>query len=306
MKMDLNKVLLSFPQLSNLSHLNKWLLLDTNLLLQHESDLGTVRMQSQLLYIYKWHSTQCIGFKSWLSSWHNALCYEFSIEKSTSAQLTVACENNWDHFLLHYAQGCTKQNNSDNATVSHQMLEPKNRECGINNTGSYCFWPLSLLCDSDVTIKPTIRSCDRANLRDTHCSITHIGCCLSAEFTDYIWCCNQLCDILHQSKIQFLLQIIKPKFYLYVISYINISNGSLCSWKVGFINSLHNPLFRINQNTRKICKKFISHTPGVASWTVKAEWIRVKHWMKDCADTPEIMIKNDWAQFTCKANNKET
>lgn len=181
---------------------------------------------------------------------HNALCYEFSTEKSTSTQLALACENNWDNFLLHYAQGCTKQNNSDAATVSHQMSKPKNRECHINYTGS-CLWTLSLPSDSDVTITPTMRSYDRAK----HCSITHIGCSLSLESTDYIWCCNQLCDIMHQSKIKFLLQIIKPKSYLYVISYINMSNGSLCSWKVGFINSIHNPLFRIYQNTRKICKK---------------------------------------------------
>lgn len=32
-------------------------------------------------------------------------------------------------------------------------------------------------------------------------------------------------------------------------------------------------------------------TPGVASWTVNAEWVKVKHWMKDCADTPETEIK---------------
>jgi len=96
---------------------------------------------------------------------------------------------------------------------------------------------------------------ERANLRATHCSITHIGCCLSAESTDYIWCCNQLCDIVHQSEIKFLLKIIKPKSYLYVISYINVRNESLCSWKVEFIDSIHNPLFRIYQNTRKICKK---------------------------------------------------
>lgn len=191
---------------------------------------------------------QCIGFKSWLLPWHNALCYEFSIEKSTSTQLTLACESNWDHFLLHYAPGCTKQNNLDTATISHQMSEPKNRECGINYTGSYCLWTLFLFCDSDVTITPTIRSCDRA----THCSLTHTEC----RLTDCIWCCNQLCDILHQSKITFLKQIIKPKSYLYVISYINISNGSLCSWKVGFINSIHNPLFRIYQNTERFVRKF--------------------------------------------------
>lgn len=33
---------------------------------------------------------------------------------------------------------------------------------------------------------------------------------------------------------------------------------------------------------------FTELTPGVASWTVNAEWVKVKHWMKDWADTPEI------------------
>lgn len=169
------------------------MLLATDLLLQHESDLGTIIIQSQVQYIYKWHGMHSIGFKSWFSLLHNALCYEFSIEKSSSTQLALACENNWDNFLLHYAQGCTKQNNSDTATVSCQMSKPKNRECGINYTASYCLWTLSLPSDSYVTITPTIRSYDRAK----HCSITHIGCSLSVESTDYIWCCNQLCDIMH-------------------------------------------------------------------------------------------------------------
>lgn len=44
----------------------------------------------------------------------------------------------------------------------------------------------------------------------------------------------------------------------------------------------------IFNSSQMFCKMFTELTPGVASWTVNAEWVKVKHCMKDCADTPAI------------------
>jgi hypothetical protein len=194
---------------------------DINLLLQHKSDLGTLRIQSQLLYMHKWNSMQSIGLKSRLTSWANATCYTFRNQLQHNLPWYVRIIEIIFYWIMFKVS-------PNKRTQTLQLFHAKCQNSKIQKVALitwclYDLWTVLSLCDSDVTITPTIRSYDRANLTAMHCSITHIEYCLSVEFADYMWQCKQLCDVLHQSKIiKIYYKLLNPNLMYQQIRYNNI------------------------------------------------------------------------------------